>query len=153
MHYCGLALDLYIWSAMSDKPENDVYAVKLLSMEDRKLEVWAKCENDSTPEVTLNDVLNYRDPGLKNRHELTGRYVNLTQIFEEHGFHPISFRRRFAEDGAPLAAEWWHFQYEEALIPNVSTFGGELQKVYSLSRLERSPVWRYRDRTFKINWF
>ena len=153
MHYCGLALDLYIWSAMTSAPENDPYVVRLLSLEDRTLDVWAKCEIESVPEVAIRDVLTYHDPKFQNKKEVTGRYINLTQLFKEHGFQPIGFRRRFYEDGAPLAAEWWHFQYEKALIPNVSTFGGELQKVYSLNRLEKSPVWRYRDRIFKINWF
>ncbi len=152
LHYCGLALDLYIWSAMSKEQEKDSYVVRLVDPEERQLEVWMRGDPSQVPETKVSDVLQYQDPEFKKMTSVTGPYANLTTIFDEFGFKPIPYRRRFYENGAPLAAEWWHFQYEKALVPTQSTFGGELLKVYSLARLEKSPVWRYRDRRFKINW-
>ena len=151
-HYAGLALDLYLWSGM-EKPQKDPYVIRVADLEERRLEVFVRCLPDKVEDIEINDVVRYQDPGLLNRITVKGPYRNLTQIFSEAGFKPIPARRRFIDDGYPLAAEWWHFQYEKQLVPGLSTFGRELLKAYTRLRLEGTPPWRFRDRVFKINWF
>jgi hypothetical protein len=150
-HYLGLAFDFYIWSGM-ENPENDPYIIKIDDLSDRRFEIFARCESEEVEEVEIDDVVRYHDPGLQNTMKVTGRFISLTKLFKDHGFQPIRARRRFIDDGTPLAAEWWHFQYEKPLIPYVSTFGGELLKVYSMQRLEGTPPWHFRNRIFKTNW-
>jgi hypothetical protein len=133
--------------------ENDPYVIRLADLTERRLEVFFKCASEDVPELEISDCVKYNDPKLLSRKTISGRYQNLTELFKDNGFSPIRARRRFIEDGYPLAAEWWHFQYENALTPYVSTFGGELLKVYSRQRLEKTAPWRFRDRTFKVNWF
>jgi hypothetical protein len=81
-----------------------------------------------------------------------GHFVDLTALFNEHGFKSIRARRRFEEGASMMGAEWWHFQYEKGLIEAASTFGSELLKVYSKTTLEGTPPWEHRDRIFGINW-
>lgn len=150
-HYLGLALDLFVWSGMV-KPEEDPYVIRVADLEARSFEVYVRCNSNDVEKVTLSDVVAYKDPGLRNRLAVTGRFKNLTAEFHKHGFEPIPARLRFIEDGYPLAAEWWHFQFEAPLRPYVSNFGGELLKVYSKQRLENTAPWRFRDRVFKVNW-
>lgn len=150
-HYLGLALDLFTWSGM-ENVEKDEYVVKLVNLKERRFDVYVRCSKTKVPEIELSDVVTYHDPGLKNRKTMVGRFKNLTAEFSKNGFEPIPARRRFIDNGYPLAAEWWHFQYESPLTPYVSTFGGELLKVYTKPRLDGTPPWRYRDRVFKINW-
>ena len=151
-HYLGLALDLFVWSGMED-PQQDPYVVKLVDRQKRRFNVYVRCSSEDVPEQTVTDVVRYHQNDLGNRTSVSGRFQNLTALFREHGFESIAARRRFVDDGYPLAAEWWHFQYENALTPYVSTFGGELLKTYTKQRLSKSSPWRYRDRVFKVNWF
>jgi len=150
-HYTGLALDLFIWSGL-ENPAKDPYVIKLLDYDKRTLEVFVRCKAKEVEEKQIDDVIIRNDPGLKKRLKVQGRFMSLTKVFQQHGFQPISARRRFFENGDPNAAEWWHFQYEKPLIPRVSTFGGELLKVYSRQRLEGTAPWQSRDRIFKLNW-
>jgi len=150
-HYLGLAFDLYIWSGMEDLA-NDPYVIKVVDIEERRLEVFFKCDSENVPVIEISDCVKYSDPGLLHRKTISGKYKSLTELFIDNGFFPIRARSRFIDDGYPLAAEWWHFQYENALTPYVSTFGGELLKVYSKQRLENTPPWHFRDRVFKMNW-
>ena len=83
----------------------------------------------------------------------TGRFLDLTEIFKANGFEPIRARRSFFSGGTWLGAEWWHFQYERPLQKGVSTFGGELLKVYAEHDVAGTPPWRFRDRVFGVNWF
>lgn len=150
-HYLGLALDLFIWSGMNN-PKEDPYVIKVADFEARRFEVYVRCNSNEVEDVALSDVVVYKDPGLQNRHSVTGPFKNLTAEFHNQGFEPIPARLRFIEDGYPLAAEWWHFQFEAPLKPYVSNFGGELLRVYSKQRLENTTPWRFRDRVFKVNW-
>jgi hypothetical protein len=151
-HYLGLALDLHLWSGMED-PENDPYVICLKDLDDRRFEVFVRCKKDKVETVRLTNIVRYTDPESKDTPHVEGPFKSLTALFEAHGFHPIRARRRFFEDGRALAAEWWHFQYERALVPKISTFGGELLKVYSREQVMETPPWRYRNHIFKINWF
>ena len=150
-HYLGRALDLYLWSGM-ENPQTDPYVIKIDDPEDPGFEVFVRCKSENVKERPIENVVRYHESCLETRETITGRFVSLTEIFGRHGFQPIKPRRRFIEAGYPMAAEWWHFQYEKGLIPGISTFGNELLKVFSKQRLEMTALWRYRDRIFKINW-
>ena len=88
----------------------------------------------------------------KRSRTVEGRFIDLTALFQEKGFARIRARKSFFSGGTWLGAEWWHFQSEQSLEPKVSTFGGELLRVYSEETLLPTPPWRYRDRIFKVNW-
>ena len=150
-HYLGRALDLYLWSGM-ENPKTDPYVIKLDDLENPEFEVFVRCKSKTVAERSVENVVTYRKPCSETRQTVTGRFVSLTGIFAKHGFQPIRPRRRFIESGYPMAAEWWHFQYEKGLTPGISTFGNELLRVFSKQRLEKTELWRYRDRIFKINW-
>jgi hypothetical protein len=81
-----------------------------------------------------------------------GDFIDLTAVFERHGFQRIRARSSFAQGGSEIGAEWWHFQDESNLTSRVSTFGDELLAVYSRATLESSPPWKYRDHVFGVNW-
>ncbi len=84
---------------------------------------------------------------------ISGRFIDLTALFEQHGFKRIRARRSFFTGGTWLGAEWWHFQYEKGLKKGSSSFGNELLKVYSEDQLRSTPPWQYRSRIFGVNWF
>lgn len=152
-HYLGRALDLYIYSGMVDV-ETDPYVISREG--ERKYRVFARCKKEYNPEANLPDVqtvehaitYNDRTGGVK----VEGRFVDLTALFEKHGFKSIRARRRFEEGASMMGAEWWHFQYEKGLIEEVTTFGSELLKVYSKATLEDTEPWKHKDHILGINW-
>lgn len=151
-HYLGRALDLFVWSALID-PENDPYIVQLKDRESRRMTVYVRVTSEAVNEATYDNILTRYHNKFRNLHTVKGRFINLTELFKVHGFHDISYRRRFEDDGDLMASEWWHFQYEKNLIPGVSTFGAELLRVYALEHLEDTKPWQFRERIFKQNWF
>ena len=144
-HYLGRALDLYVWSAMVN-PQSDPYVAVYEG--DRRYRVFARTSGGET--ITLNAATYDNREGDK---QVKGQFTDLTAAFEAEGFKGIRARKAFFRGGSKLGAEWWHFQYEEGLIPEVTTFGGELLRVYSKEQLEGTPPWRHRDRVFKVDWF
>jgi hypothetical protein len=62
----------------------------------------------------------------------------MTEILNRHGFRGIRGRKSFYVGGSYSSSEWWHFQCESVLLPSVSTFGGELMKIYSEAEIKRS---------------
>ncbi|WP_298854888.1 peptidoglycan-binding domain-containing protein [uncultured Ruegeria sp.] len=151
MHYLGRALDLQIYSGMVD-PKTDPFVIT--GPNDKgKWTVYARARYKKThaKDMTLKKVAT--DRSRVGKLSTKGRFVNLTALFAEHGFHPIRPRKSFLKGGSRIGAEFWHFQYEVGLVPGVSTFGAELQRLYPLSKLEHTPPWRHRDATFKIDWF
>ncbi len=155
MHYLGRAFDLYIYSGMigaQDAP----YAVTKTE-EDRRYRVYARCDTgratqtDLHQATTLTKVVTYQN--REGNQECTGVFLDLTALLHDHGFKSIRARPRFEDGGSLLGAEWWHFQYEEGLIPGVSTFGQELMRLYAVSTLEGTPPWRHRDKVFGEDWW
>jgi peptidoglycan hydrolase-like protein with peptidoglycan-binding domain len=153
-HYLGRALDLYMYSGMVD-PFKDPYVVSREAPQQYR--VFARCTQDNNPdaelpdEITVPSAISYDD--RTRGVEVRDRLVDLTVLFQDHGFHPIKARVRFEEGGSMMGAEWWHFQYQEGLIEGVTSFGQELLKVYTEERLRRTSPWKNRDRLFGINWF
>ena len=153
MHYVGLALDLALPTGMQ-KPEKDPYIV--VKDGSRYWEVWCRTENTNVPEVELTAVKVSRRKGKTVLSEQTVkcRAFNLTDVFKRHGWDRIKARRSFFRGGSYGGAEWWHFQYEDALQEGESTFGEELLKVYEMSSAKKFVYWNLsKDCVFGENWF
>ena len=152
-HYLGRALDLYIFSGMVD-PESDPYVIA--REKERAYRIYARCSLDNNSQAELPDeqiienVITYED--RKEGVEVRGSFLDLTELFNEHGFKPIHARRKFEEGGSMMGAEWWHFQYVDGLVEYSSTFGSELLKVYSEKTLEGTAPWNNKERIFGVNW-
>jgi hypothetical protein len=143
-HYTGRALDLHVGSGMENR-SRDPFVVA--SDGDRYWHVYARAEGGEPMEIDA--VTN----GSRNRgRAVSGRFLDLTALFQAEGFQRIRARRSFFTGGTWLGAEWWNFQYETGLVIGTSTFGGELLKVYTEDQLRPTPPWRYRNRVFGVDW-
>ena len=147
-HYSGRALDLYIYSGMVN-PATDPYVV-VQDDEPRLHRVYARCNAGSGKSLQLSRVVTYKQRNGTLSAE--GSFIDLTELFEQHGFKRIHARPDFSTGGREIGAEWWHFQDETGLVRGKTTFGEELLKVYSEATLAASPPWQYRDRVFGVNW-
>jgi peptidoglycan hydrolase-like protein with peptidoglycan-binding domain len=180
LHYLGRALDLYLYSGMVD-PAKDPYVIEMPEAGREALDwrakglalpadkaiakavappkrwhwiVWARCTDPAGGEErTIRRPITYKDRLGESTKPVKGRFLNLSEVFERHGFRPIAPRTRFFTfQGSMINAEWWHFQCEEGLVPGVSTFGGELLRVYSEARLRSTPPWEHRHKVFAREW-
>ncbi len=143
-HYTGRALDLHVGSGM-ERPGRDPYVITRDG--ERYWRVYARASEGEAMEL---EAISYR-----NRHrgrKVSGNFIDLTALFEQHGFQRIRARKSFFNGGTWLGAEWWHFQYQTGLQQGVTTFGDELLRVYSEETLVDTPPWQYRDRVFGVNW-
>jgi len=144
-HYTGRALDLFVGSGMENRAR-DVFVVT--SDVERYWRVFARADGGEQMELS---AITYGS--RKNGKPVTGKFIDITELFEKEGFKRIRARRSFFSGGSWLGAEWWHFQYEKGLEKGASTFGGELLKVYTEDQLNGTPPWSYRDRVFGTDWF
>jgi len=161
MHYVGRAFDMAIPTGMVD-PETDPFII----VEDGdKWIVWCRSTLDPVELASKCSVLGIGGGAIK----VEGVYVgggathsksvlvtafNFTDLALTHGFHRISARKAFRAKADVMAAEWWHFQREEGLVPNQTTFGEELLKVYSPAECQQFVYWNeVKDYKFKENWF
>lgn len=156
LHYGGLAIDLSLDSGMSRV--DSLYVVVKDHDNPRKWIVWMRCTEDSVQTVDLNAVICTTASGKTQLKEVpvSGKYLNFTELAAKYGFKNISARKSFMNGGGYTGAEWWHFQCEAVLIPGVSTFGGELLKVYSESEIKanfRGDWNNVKDNTWKQDWF
>jgi hypothetical protein len=154
MHYTGRAIDLFIYSGMQD-PARDPYVCERIA--ERRYRVWARCSTAGgakpgqlPPEVSVANVVTAarRTTGVT----VTGRFLDLTALFAQHGFRSIRARADFEGGGSYLGAEWWHFQWEEGLVAGASTFGSDLLRAYPRHVLDPTPPWRFRDHVWQVNW-
>jgi|TARA_X000001388_G_scaffold77480_2_gene78490 hypothetical protein len=146
MHYVGLAFDMALDSGM-ENPKKERFAIENIG--NREWNVWCKTDNLTIPERTI-EAFTYRC----TRVPVIGRYFSFTDIAKKHGFQPIKARRWFLNGGKYTGAEWWHFQYERALIEGVSRFGAELQRIYDLSECKQFEHWdNSKNCTFGVDWF
>lgn len=143
-HYTGRALDLFVGSGMGS-PTRDPYVV--VADGDRYWRVFARAEGGSSMEL---DAITYGS--RKRPRNVSGKFLDLTELFDAEGFKRIRARASFFTGGTWLGAEWWHFQYEKGLENGVSTFGQELLTVYSEEQLYGSAPWKYKDKVFGVNW-
>ena len=134
LHYTGLALDMALDSGMNN-PKKERFVIEQ-SGGGNEWTVWCRTENENVP-VKKVHAYTYNH----TRVVVEDRLINFTELANKHGFKGISARRYFLAGGNYLGAEWWHFQYEKALEPGKSTFGGELAKIYSLDECKKFAPW------------
>jgi hypothetical protein len=164
-HYPGLAVDLSPYAGARN-PAKDPYLCELSA--DNGWTVWTRGEGGEEREISA--VTSARsDTGPSGaprgrtdyvtitRTPVSGKFVNVTAIALEEGFHQISPRpawRNF-EIRNFMSSEWWHFQYEKALTPEFSMFGIELSRVknyFNTNSLTGSTPWGERNRVFGKDW-
>ena len=154
MHYLGRAFDLFIYSGMVD-PKTDPYVVAREG--ERLYRVYARCskivnpEAELPPEIEVAHAISYKGNRTQGQ-PVAGHLLDLTALLEKHGFERIKARPHFETGDSLHGAEWWHFQYTRGLLPQVTTYGQELLRVYSRASLEGTAPWLYRDNIYKINW-
>lgn len=159
LHYPGIALDLYMYSGMIDT-DRDQYIVTVDPQTDGSIKTWTvfcKTEDASTPEITLQAqvMVNIARPAgvssdeirqpcrLLPPKEVTGRFLNVTELFLAGGFTRISAKEGFTKDPKCRdyeAAEWWHFQDENDLVVGVTTLRQALLRVYTSKQIESSKL-------------
>jgi hypothetical protein len=158
MHYVGRAFDMALPTGMQN-PSTDPYLIE--NAGGRKWTVWCKTDNPNVAEQTIEAsyvVTKRNSKGKKytilKTKEITARVFNFTKLAKDHGFENISARRSFFRGGAYGGAEWWHFQWEEGLTPNKTTFGEELLKAYTLQKANQFIYWdEAKSCKWKVNWF
>ena len=133
LHYTGLAFDMALSSGMNN-PDKDRYVIE--DVGDRRWNVWCKTDNEEVP-VRKVEGYTYHH----TRKIIEARMFSITELAAKHGFEPIRARRYFMAGGHYAGAEWWHFQWEKGLTPGVSTFGGELVKIYTLDECRKFAPW------------
>ena len=158
MHYVGRAFDMALPTGMQN-PDEDPYLIE--NAGNRRWTVWCKTPDENVPEqsieasyvVTKRNSKGKRYTIIKTK-EITCRAFNFTAVAERHGFRNIRARRSFFKGGAYGGAEWWHFQWENHLIGNKTTFGEELLKVYSIEKAKKFVYWNEaKNCKWKVNWF
>ena len=161
MHYVGRAFDMALPTGMQN-PDTDPYiCCRDNTGSGRKFFVWCRTENEDVPERTLTATYvtskknsrGKRYTLLKTK-QVTCRAFNFTAIAKKHGFERISARSSFFRGGSYGGAEWWHFQYENGLIPAETTFGEELLRVYTMEQAKSFVYWdEAKDCSWQTNWF
>jgi len=144
-HYTGRALDLNVGSGM-ENPKKDPFVA--VSDGNRYWRVYARADGGEEMEL---DAITYNS--RKKGRKITGKFLDLTALFEAEGFFRIKARRTFFLAGSYIGAEWWHFQYETGLIEGESTFGEELLKIYTEDQLVGTPPWNFKNSVYGVNWF
>ena len=146
LHYTGLAFDMALDSGMNN-PKKERFVIE--EDGDRGWNVWCRTEKES---VDTRKIMGYTYNNT--RVPVEDRFFSFTELARKHGFEPIKCRRSFKSGGSYLGAEWWHFQYEKALVPEHSTFGGELIKMYTLDECRAFAPWDdVKHCVWKKEWF
>jgi len=146
LHYIGRAFDLFVYSGMHDL-DRDPYLIEPDPDSDRHWLVWARVETGG--EERMVNAWHHPSQSVKRT---SAKVVNFTEIAKAYGFERIPKRSSYKQSNYG-AAEWWHFQNELGLIPGSTTWGSELLKLYTISELEPSPPWKYRNGLWKKDWF
>ena len=155
MHYTGLAFDLYTSSGFF-KPDRDPFVIT--RGETTFWQVW--CRADDGEQKQLNAMYWHSwNSGVDLNKVVTGRFINFTETCSRFGFYPIKPRTPFTRPHHRnyLSAEWWHFQCNDLLIPALSQFGIELQKLNGYTpnfiSTKGPEVWSNRKVIYRQNWF
>ena len=158
MHYVGRAFDMALPTGMQN-PDEDPYLVE--DAGNRRWTIWCRTNDPSVSEQSIEAsyvVTKRNSKGKKytiiKTKEVTCRAFNFTALAERHGFRNIRARRSFFKGGSYGGAEWWHFQWENHLIGNKTTFGEELLKIYSSEKAKKFVYWNEaKNCKWKVNWF
>lgn len=155
MHYTGLALDLATTSGFF-KPDTDPFVVT--RGKDTYWNVWCRGPGGEQMELEAIYWQNWNS-GKDLTKKVAGTFLDFTAACRKHGFHPIGPRSSFTRETNRkyLSAEWWHFQANHLLIPELSQFGIELLMIDSYTtnhiREENEGLWANRKAIFKKDWF
>ena len=154
LHYCGIAWDLSLDSGMQSVSNRYV----ITDAGDRRWRVWMRVSAAAAAPTTLSAVTCATVGGVTSLQttKTTGHFVDFTAMAERHGFKPIRGRKSFFTGGSYSGAEWWHFQCEGVLTPGVSTFGGELLKIYDEDQIKKTYMGNWptvRDNVWQESWF
>jgi hypothetical protein len=146
LHYTGLAFDMALSSGMNN-PKKDRYVIEEVG--NREWNVWCKTEDESVPVRKVTGYTYHH-----TRVVVEDRMFSITELARQHGFEPIKARRYFMRGGHYAGAEWWHFQHEGSLKPGISTFGGELLKIYTMEKCRAFGPWEQtKNAVWQKNWF
>lgn len=153
-HYWAGAFDLSLVSGFF-APQRDPFVIEKRG--DRHWTVWMRA--DGGQDVTLNAIhWDSWNSGRDRFQKVEGKFVNFTELCEKHGFSNIGARVGFTRSSNRQygSAEWWHFQYERALFPEVSQIGIELLRIdsYTEARIRRDNpgLWAQARTVFKRGW-
>jgi hypothetical protein len=141
-HYTGRALDVMIGSAMANPTRDPLVVAQDSTDRNPYWRIFVKA--DGGEQMTLDGMTWRRGAPLTKR--VSGRFIDLTELFKQAGFDRIRARNNWREKY--INTEWWHFQYETGLIAGESTFGDELLKVYDRDFVARYRPWEYRHYIF-----
>lgn len=134
LHYLGRALDLALYSGMVD-PRADPYIITLDDPHKRLWRVWARTTTGAMRTLT---AWTYTHGDV----QVSAHVLDLTALFAAHGFERIPARPQFFSTRRnDLAAEWWHYQYQPGLKVGATTFGAELERVWSAGQLRGTGPW------------
>jgi hypothetical protein len=155
MHYPGLAFDLASSSGFF-KPDTDPFVITLGGS--GYWEVW--CRAPRGQETKLN-ALYWDTPssGMDRTKTVQGKFFSFTKTAAKYGFHAIRPRLSFtrARDRRYIGCEWWHFQANDLLIPNLSQLGIELMRIAEYTpeyiRNANDTVWGRKQAIFQQDWF
>lgn len=151
-HYTGRAIDLYIYAGMFD-PADDPYVV----VQDGSPKLWRVFARTSDPShgsvqtLTAKRFHRLPRPNAKfvtlSNVTVTDRFVDLTALLAKHKLERIGSQNAFvANPNMRLytAAEWWHFQVVDGLVPAKTTFGSLLDRVHSRAAQKGTPPEKFR---------
>ena len=155
MHYTGLAFDLFTDSGFFH-PEKDPFVIT--RGQTTYWVVWCRAEHGQETQLNACYWKNSTS-GVDLNKTVAGRFISFSEKCAAFGFHPIGPRTPFTRPNnrSYLSAEWWHFQCNDLLTPELSQFGIELQKIKNYSpdfiASKSSDVWNHRKVIYRNNWF
>ena len=169
MHYVGLAFDLALDSG-ANSPNNPYLIERDPTGNGRKWIVW--CRSGMAPEALRARCRELKIPGgtcdiqatfvghrkgggiTITERKVTANVFSFTELAEAHGFERISARPVFLNGTSYAGAEWWHWQHSTNLVKGVSTFGGELQRIYPLEKCQKFIYWsESKNARYGVEWF
>jgi hypothetical protein len=150
LHYLGRAFDMSISSGMNNPTGSDPYVI--MPDAGNKWVVWGK-SNLSASDLSSKCLALGIEGGSRmvmgaymvskkmKTMSYSGLLYNFTTLAKQHGFDRISARTSFIQSGNIMGAEWWHFQNVSGLVPQETTFGDELLRVYTEEEASQFVYW------------
>jgi hypothetical protein len=161
MHYPGLAFDLAVTTGGFD-PDKDPFVLERTGATSgpNYWRVWSRATggDSQTIKATVHSG-SWNNIKVQTK-TVTGKFINFSDLARAHGFQSIGPRSGYlaATSKQYMSSEWWHFQYEAALIPNFSQLGIEMIRVggptYTAERIRtaNANLWDERRAIFRQKW-
>ena len=168
-HYTMLALDLYTWGGSlypASDPNVCEYVITYAegggshrNGGNRMFVVWARSNKPAGTEHQGHRVQNLTldarvcprgTRGEPQVVQVTGNFINLTELLGSFGFVPIPGRRYFFDECYRNngGAEWWHFQNTRT-VNRGDSWASVMGTIHRESRFRCSPTYRHRRRVFR----